>query len=101
MLSIEDLIDTAEEIFSDLAPENLSSELLQLLQDENSKIFIEAKDELSDWDELLSFEIQDNEYVEIDIFLQKPDDSKQVLAKILLAVDEDEKDCHILWEIDE
>ena len=99
MLSVEEVLDIAEEIFSDLAPDNLSKEILQELQNAGENLFIEVNETFSDWEDLLHFEPELDEFLEVDIFMKENDDSKKILAKILLGLDEDEKECHVLWEL--
>ena len=92
----------AEDIFFELAGENLSEEKMQCLHAHASAFYIEAPESFSDWSAMLYSEVDPEEYVELWFFVESAasgskDCQKVHLAKMLLSLDDDDKDCHIDW----
>ena len=96
-MDLEKIFSVAESIFFELSPENLSTEKMSRLQEHPSKFFIEARDVFSDWSGLFYEELLPDEYVEIWFFLDLDEQPKVHLAKMLLSLDDDDKDCHVDW----
>ena len=102
----EQLYQTAEDIFFELASENLSEEKMQCLQANASGFFIELQQAIgNDWSALVYNDIDEEdyeEYVEFWFFIEPKEsgsenNTKIMLAKMLLSIDSDDKDCHIDW----
>lgn len=102
-MDTDQLYKVAEEIFFELAPENLNEDKIQYLQANASHFFIEVKDRFSDWEGMLYEAIEADEYIELWFVIEtEPDLSGMspeptIIAKMLLSIDEHDKDCHIDW----
>ncbi|MGX9415927.1 HI1450 family dsDNA-mimic protein [Vibrio sp. RC27] len=103
LLSYDDVIDTAYDIFLEMAPDNLEQpQLGQFEQDFDQQGAAIAIELGNDWESHVGFNIDENNYAEIHIGLV--DESQQklgvIFARILISRIDDEKFCHILWQRD-
>jgi uncharacterized protein YciU (UPF0263 family) len=98
LVDIEDILEKAEDIFFELAFDNLSDVQKNFVLKNPNALFLEAKDGFSgEWEELLHEPVSDDEYLEVDVFLEK-NGEKNRLALFLMALDlEENKECHIQW----
>lgn len=98
MTHTDTLLQSAEDIFFELAPENLSEQKIALLQANPKALFIEISEGFSDtWEGLIYEAVDDQEYIEIKIYLDLAK-GLQRLALILIGIDaEHDKECHIQW----
>jgi uncharacterized protein YciU (UPF0263 family) len=93
-----------EDIFFELADENLESDVMQLMEKNAGKLFIEIQDELSDWQAFLPEVVNLDDFLEVKIFLELKNCNSLNLATLLVPVDfemldpfNDEQSCHIRW----
>lgn len=98
MLSIEQVTDLAEDIFYEVAEENLSESLLDLFEAQSQEVgFVETSTPTTEiWQEKMQFTPDPEEFAEVIIGLNTAE-AKLVYARILISTDEDDKTCHILW----
>ncbi|WP_199610116.1 DUF440 family protein [Flocculibacter collagenilyticus] len=103
MLSIEQVSELAEDIFYELAEDNLSAEKLDEFDQQAEQIgFVEARDpQEAIWLASLDFVPDPEDYAEVIIGLNRSIaadvNQQEVFARILISKDEDDKFCHILW----
>jgi uncharacterized protein len=100
LLSYDDVIDTAYDIFLEMAPDNLEDPHLSQFESDFDKLGAAiAVDLEDDWDEQVGFAVDAQHYAEIRIGLV--DEAQQqlsfVLARLLISRVPSEKFCHILW----
>lgn len=103
LLTYDDVIDAAYDIFIEMAPDNLEQpQLDQFEQDFDERGAAVAVEIEKDWEAQVGFDIDDSKYAEVRLGLV--DDSGQILeiifARILISRVNDEKFCHILWQRD-
>jgi uncharacterized protein YciU (UPF0263 family) len=103
LLTYDDVIDAAYDIFFEMAPDNLEQpQLGQFEQDFDEQGAAVAVELENDWESHVGFEIDESKYAEVRIGLV--DQSEQMLetifARILISRVNDEKFCHILWQRD-
>jgi uncharacterized protein YciU (UPF0263 family) len=98
MIEAEELLGQAEDIFFELAPENLSHESLSRIQNSPNALFIEIHEEFSgSWEELLYDEVEKEEYVELGVYFDN-EGKQERLALFLMNIDiKHTKECHIQW----
>jgi uncharacterized protein YciU (UPF0263 family) len=98
MIEADELLKQAEDIFFELAYENLSHESLSRIQKFPKSLFIEIHEELSSsWDELLYQQVDKEEYIELGVYFDNEGQLER-LALFLFNIDiEDSKECHIQW----
>jgi|GEM_PF-3883800 len=98
MIDSELLLQQAEDIFFELAHENLSEQKLALLSNPQVKMFIEINEDISSlWPDLLYEEIDPTEYIEIELSMTSEGRTER-LALLLLGLDlQNDKECHIHW----
>lgn len=102
-LSYDEVIDTAYDIFFEMADDNLEQPQLAQYQDgfdeHGAAVAVELAD---DWVTHVGFVAEDDAYAEVCIGLV--DEEQQALgvmfARLLISRDPDEKFCHILWQRD-
>ncbi|WP_273859341.1 HI1450 family dsDNA-mimic protein [Photobacterium sp. GSS17] len=103
LISYDDVIDTAYDIFLEMASDNLepADVMLFTLQfdDRGAAELVETQD---DWAEHVGFDVDKDVYAEVRIGLvnEKTDEVDDVFARLLICRDPDNKFCHILWKRD-
>lgn len=97
MTDFEDILQKAEDIFFELAFDNLKDAQRNYVLENPTALFLEVVEGFSgEWEDLLHEPVSNDEYLEIDIFLEK-DRERNRLALFLMALDLDDKECHIQW----
>ncbi len=99
LISINDALDSAFEIFYDMAEENL---------EEADKVRYEALFETSGagmaieagayWGPLINLDVDRNVFIEVQIGLISENVLSDVFVRMLLSRDPKQKECHILWK---
>lgn len=103
LISYDDVIDAAYDIFLEMASDNLEQAdvLLFTLQfdDRGAAELVETKD---DWAEHVGFDVDKEVYAEVRIGLvnEESDELDDVFARLLVSRDPEHKFCHILWKRD-
>ncbi len=98
MLDADHLFDFAEDIFFELAPENLNEAKINLLQNNPQAFFVEINEGFaSSWSELIYEEPDPSEYLELSFYLDLGR-KQESLALMLIGLDtEHDKECHVQW----
>lgn len=98
MIEVEDLLNQAEEIFFELALENLSNEKLELIQAHPANLFLELHESFSgEWEALLYEDVTSSDYAELGVYVEVEGRIER-LALMLMALDmQHNKECHIQW----
>ncbi|CAM4245322.1 MULTISPECIES: HI1450 family dsDNA-mimic protein [Vibrio] len=103
LLSFDDTIDAAYDIFLEMAPDNLEAADVALFtlqfEDRGAAELVETGD---DWASHVGFEVDKETYAEIKIGLVNETDDvlDDVFARMLVSRDPEHKFCHILWKRD-
>jgi hypothetical protein len=99
MHSVEELLDTALELFMELASDNLPEQEIALFnQAFNDRGLLAETDPADDWEADVGFAVSDAEYAEIWVGLGNAEqDYEHLFARMLLSRRVDEKFCHIEW----
>ncbi|WP_260259208.1 HI1450 family dsDNA-mimic protein [Vibrio intestinalis] len=103
LISYDDVIDTAYDIFLEMAPDNLEAADVILFtaqfEDRGAAELVETGE---DWVEHVGFEVDKETYAEVRIGLVNEDNDvlDDVFARLLVSRDPDHKFCHILWKRD-
>ena len=103
LISYDDVIDVAYDIFLEMAADNLepADVLLFTLQfdERGAAEVVETRD---DWEEHLACEIDKDLYAEVCVGLvnEENDELDDVFARLLISRDPENKGCHILWKRD-
>ncbi|MCC4797141.1 HI1450 family dsDNA-mimic protein [Enterovibrio norvegicus] len=99
LLSIDDTLDTAFDIFYEMAEDNLDYDDLLAFQarfdEEGAGIAVDAE---SDWEEHVGFDVNRETFVEVRIGLTSEDTLNDVLVRMLVSRDPEQKFCHLLWK---
>ncbi|EOD78540.1 hypothetical protein D515_02702 [Grimontia indica] len=99
LLSIDETLDTAFEIFYEMAEDNLDYDDMLAYQErfdeEGAGVAVEAE---SDWEGHVAFEVDREVFVEIRIGLTSGDTLDDVLVRMLISRDPEQKFCHMLWK---
>ena len=99
LLSIDDTLDTAFDIFYEMAEDNLNYDDLLAFQarfdEEGAGIAVDAE---SDWEEHVGFDVNRETFVEVRIGLTSEDTLNDVLVRMLVSRDPEQKFCHLLWK---
>jgi len=108
-IDAEKILDLCEDIFFELAHENIDEQTKKLIELNKEFFFIEIQDEFSDWQELLQDSPDCSRYLEVKIFLKPDGKNAMNLAFILIPTDfensnamaeetdEENKLFHIRW----
>ena len=100
LLSVDELLDHAYEIFLELAADNLSAEQIECFNaefEERGALGDTTPEE--DWQEYVEFEVSPEQHVEICVGLLNDDDEfDRLFARILLSRDPDNRQCQIQWQ---
>ena len=99
MHSVEELLDTALELFMELASDNLPEQEIALFnQAFNDRGLLAETDPDDDWEADVGFAVSDAEYAEIWVGLGNAEQEyEHLFARMLLSRRVDEKLCHIEW----
>ncbi|MBL0605629.1 YciU family protein [Aeromonas caviae] len=99
MHSVEELLDTALELFMELASDNLpEQEIVRFNQEFNDRGLLAETDPADDWAADVGFEVSDADYAEIWVGLgNEQEEYEHLFARMLLSRRIDEKFCHIEW----
>ncbi|NLS12986.1 YciU family protein [Vibrio sp. SM6] len=103
LISYDDAIDAAYDIFLEMAPDNLEPADVILFtaqfEDRGAAEWVETGD---DWEAHTGFEVDKERYAEIRIGLvnEANDELDDVFARMLISRDPDEKSCFMLWKRD-
>lgn len=103
LLSYDEVIDAAYDIFIEMAPDNLEQPQLGQYESDFDDFGAAIAVELShDWEAQVGFAVDSESYAEVRIGLV--DEEQQALgtlfARLLICRVPDEKFCHILWQRD-
>ena len=100
LLSVDELLDHAYEIFLELAADNLSQEQIECFNNE-----FEERGALgdtapeADWQEYVDFEVDPAKHLEICVGLLNDDDEfDRLFARMLLSRVAEERHCQIQWQ---
>ncbi|MCL9774447.1 HI1450 family dsDNA-mimic protein [Vibrio methylphosphonaticus] len=102
LISYDDVIDAAYDIFLEMAPDNLEAADVILFtaqfEDRGAAELVETGE---DWPQHVGFEV-DESFAEVRIGLVNEEDDvlDDVFARLLVSRDPDNKFCHILWKRD-
>ncbi|WP_194435271.1 HI1450 family dsDNA-mimic protein [Vibrio fluminensis] len=103
LISYDDVIDTAYDIFLEMAPDNLEAADVILFtaqfEDRGAAELVETGD---DWVAHVGFDVDKEVYAEVRVGLvnEESDVLDDVFARLLVSRDPDNKFCHILWKRD-
>ncbi|MFG0833490.1 HI1450 family dsDNA-mimic protein [Aeromonas bivalvium] len=97
--SVETLLNTALELFMELASDNLPEHEITLFnQAFNERGLLAETEPGDDWDGDVGFEVTDADYAEIWVGLENSEQEvEHLFARMLIARAVDEKFCHIEW----
>ncbi len=103
LISFDDAIEAAYDIFLEMAPDNLEPADVILFtaqfDDRGAAELVEVGD---DWEEQVGFEVDKEIYAEVRIGLvnEANDELDDVFARMLISLDPDNKACHMMWKRD-
>ncbi|WHR51776.1 HI1450 family dsDNA-mimic protein [Vibrio furnissii] len=103
LISYDDAIDAAYDIFLEMAPDNLEPADVILFtaqfDDRGAAEIVEVGD---DWDEQVGFEVDKEVFTEVRIGLvnEENDVLDDVFARMLISRAPDQKACHMMWKRD-
>lgn len=103
LMSYDDVIDTAYDIFLEMAPDNLEPADVILFtaqfEERGAAELVETGD---DWSSEVGFDVNKNTYAEVRIGLvnDESDILDDVFARLLVSRTPEHKFCHIFWKRD-
>ncbi|MGY5584787.1 HI1450 family dsDNA-mimic protein [Vibrio cincinnatiensis] len=103
LLSYDEAIDTAYDIFLEMAADNLEpADVILFTAQFDDRGAAEVVDIAPDWDAEVGFAIDRERYTEVRIGLvnEVNDELDDVFASLLLSRDPEQKSCHIRWKRD-
>ena len=103
LISYDDTIDTAYDIFLEMAPDNLEAEDVIIFTAQfEERGAAELVETANDWTGHVGFEVDKEIYAEVRIGLVNEEDDvlDDVFARLLVSRDPEHKFCHILWKRD-
>jgi len=100
LLSVDELLDHAYEIFLELAADNLSAEQIECFNAEfEERGALGDSTPEDDWQEYVDFDIDPERHVEICIGLLNEDEEfDRLFARMLLSRHPDERHCQVQWQ---
>ena len=107
LLSIDETLALAFEIFDDMMAEDYDETLENKLNAEDLAKYQRLFDEqgaaitlkpAKDWEEHLGMAIDNDLYIEVQIGFAPTDKIEDVMVRMLINRDPEEKDCHLLWK---
>lgn len=102
LISLDDVIEVAYDIFLEMAPDNLEpADVILFTAQFDDRGAAEVVETGDDWVEHVGFEV-DETFAEVRIGLvNEADDAlDDVFARMLVSRDPDNKFCHMLWKRD-
>ncbi|AVW99488.1 HI1450 family dsDNA-mimic protein [Vibrio vulnificus] len=103
LISYDDAIDAAYDIFLEMAPDNLEPvDVILFTAQFDDRGAAELVDISDDWAGHVGFDVDKEIYAEVRIGLvnEENDLLDDVFARMLISRDPDQKFCHILWKRD-
>lgn len=103
LLSYDDVIDAAYDIFLEMAEDNLEPiDVILFSTQFEDRGAAEVVEIGQDWSEQVGFEIDQERYAEVRVGLVNSDNDEldDVFARLLVSRDPEHKFCHILWKRD-
>ncbi|HAS6143356.1 TPA: DUF440 family protein [Vibrio vulnificus] len=103
LISYDDAIDAAYDIFLEMAPDNLEPvDVILFTAQFDDRGAAELVDISDDWAGQVGFDVDKEIYAEVRIGLvnEENDVLDDVFARMLISRDPDQKFCHILWKRD-
>ncbi|WED20691.1 HI1450 family dsDNA-mimic protein [Vibrio sp. JC009] len=103
LMSYDDAIDTAYDIFLEMAQDNLEPADVIIFtaqfEDRGAAELVETGD---DWQAEVGFEVDKEVYAEVRIGLvnEESDELDEVFARMLISRDPEHKFCHMFWKRD-
>ncbi|PKF50679.1 HI1450 family dsDNA-mimic protein [Enterovibrio nigricans] len=99
LLSIDETLEIAFDIFYEMAEDNLDYDDLLAYQarfdEDGAGIALEA---LEDWEGHVGFDVDRDVFIEVRIGLATDDSLNDVLLRMLISRDPEQKFCHMLWK---
>ncbi|MCJ2375315.1 HI1450 family dsDNA-mimic protein [Vibrio sp. ZSDZ34] len=102
LLSFDDVIDAAYDIFLEMAPDNLEpADVIIFTAQFEERGAAELVETGADWVEHVGFEVDEN-FAEVRVGLvdEESDTLDDVFARLLVSRDPSNKFCHVLWKRD-
>jgi len=103
LMSYDDAIETAYDIFLEMAPDNLeAADVLIFTAQFEERGAAELVETGNDWGQHVGFDVDKETYAEVRVGLVNEEDDvlDDVFARLLLSRDPEHKFCHILWKRD-
>ncbi|MEH6533070.1 MAG: HI1450 family dsDNA-mimic protein [Photobacterium frigidiphilum] len=103
LISYDDVIDAAYDIFLEMASESLEPvDVILFTAQFDDRGAAEAVETRDDWGSHVGFDVDKELYAEVRIGLvnEENDQLDDVFARMLISRDPDHKFCHILWKRD-
>ncbi|MFD2176797.1 HI1450 family dsDNA-mimic protein [Veronia pacifica] len=99
LVSIDETLDNAFEIFYEMAEDNLDyNDLLayrESFDEQGAGVAVEAD---SDWEQHVGFDVDRSAFIEVRIGLVEGEELNDVLVRMLISRDPEKKFCHLLWK---
>lgn len=103
LMSYDDVIDTAYDIFLEMAPDNLEpADVIIFTAQFEERGAAELVETGDDWQAEVGFEVDKEVYAEVRIGLvnETSDELDDVFARMLVSRDPEHKFCHMFWKRD-
>ncbi|MDW6003815.1 HI1450 family dsDNA-mimic protein [Vibrio mangrovi] len=103
LISYDDAIDTAYDIFLEMAPDNLEpADIILFTTQFDDRGAAELVDVADDWAGQVGFDVDKETYAEVHIGLvnEENDTLDDIFARMLISRDPQQKFCHIFWKRD-
>ncbi|CAH0540165.1 HI1450 family dsDNA-mimic protein [Vibrio marisflavi] len=103
LMSYDDAIETAYDIFLEMAPDNLeAADVIIFTAQFEDRGAAELVETGNDWSGHVGFDVDKETYAEVRVGLVNEDDDvlDDVFARLLVSRDPEHKFCHILWKRD-
>ncbi|MEI8634375.1 HI1450 family dsDNA-mimic protein [Vibrio sp. PP-XX7] len=103
LISYDDAIDAAYDIFLEMAPDNLEpADIILFTAQFDDRGAAELIDVADDWSAEVGFDVDKTTYAEVHIGLvnKENDALDDIFARMLISRDPDQKFCHIFWKRD-
>lgn len=103
LLSFDDVIEVAYDIFLEMAPDNLEAADVIIFtaqfEDRGAAELVETGD---DWVEHVGFNVDGERYAEVRVGLvnESSDELDDIFCRLLISRDLEHKFCHALWKRD-
>ncbi|GLT19991.1 UPF0263 protein [Vibrio zhanjiangensis] len=103
LISYDDAIEAAYDIFLEMAADNLEpADVILFTAQFDERGAAELVETGDDWSQHVGFDIDKNSYAEVRIGLINEDSDilDDVFARLLISRDTEHKFCHVLWKRD-